>query len=440
MYRRNIIPGGEDYSDEDDYDDYKPRNVIPVQLPEENFHTTLQYACRTNSIPEIDRALKSKRVGINDFLDGSWTALMHACFNGSLDAVRYLLENGADPLIAYNCHNVIMSLCNCNVIGVEEQLVRCLKLLFGYNINVNAQDRSGMTALMFACSNRWIKLVEILIQKGSDLETTNHNGETALFFAVRSNSADIVKLLLTHGANKDAEDKKHQTIFNIAENKGMIDILNILTLNYSMDLEEMCNPDECTYWDQVMNEFKNGFNDDVKTFLENLSMAVYTDKINSKCITFKDLLTSNESDFIEMGIILSPHRKLLETAIKIFHTFYWSKRSLGFIKNETNGENIVQNLANITRQLHILDASLKYLGAHSYSLNTRKGEDALKYLTKISSTERKIFKILEKQIRMKKVDYIGPSKIKVQSQSSMVKYFLLATTAVTVITLYQIYK
>ncbi|XP_050520210.1 ankyrin repeat, SAM and basic leucine zipper domain-containing protein 1-like [Daktulosphaira vitifoliae] len=440
---KNIVPAGEESEEDyDDYGDYEPHRNVIIQPQVEDFQLTLQYACQSNNVQEIIRTLSSSSIEINNFLHGSWTALMYASFNGSIDAMKYLLDNGADPTISYDCHNVIMCVCNCNNVCIEDKLLKCLQLLLPYNMDINAKDRSGMTALMYACSNGWSKLVEMLVHNGAQIEAKNNqNGETALFFAVRCNSVNTVKFLLSHGADKDAEDKRYQTIHRIAENKGMTEILNLLSTAYSKDQHEMYDSDEYTYWDQVIYELSNGFKTDIKIFLENLSMDIYIDRICSKSISFKQLLTGNEVKFNEMGITLSPHRKLMETALKTFHVWNWSNQSLGLKKKKDfNAENLIQFLAIIVRQLHILDASLIYLGTHSYNLDPQKGEKAKMYLQKIKSTENKIFIILDKQIKKKKVDYMGIDKINVQNQSSSFKYIVIVTTAIIIVTLYKMYK
>jgi len=95
---------------------------------------------------------------------------MNAASYGSLDAVIYLLQNGVDPLIEYDCHNVIMCVCNSTKIYNELDLINCLKLLTNFNnIDIKPKDRIVLTAPMYACSNGWLKLVEFLVEHGTDI-------------------------------------------------------------------------------------------------------------------------------------------------------------------------------------------------------------------------------------------------------------------------------
>lgn len=424
-FQKSIVPAGlESDDDYDEFGDYIEKKKFHGKPPIENFQVTLEQACATNNVPEIIRALNSGSVTINSFLNGTWTPLMHAAFNGSIDAVTYLLENGADPLLQYDCHNVIMCVCNCSYISKEIDLLKCLKLFIQFDgIDINSKDRIGMSALMYACSNGCLKIIEFLVDHGADIEARDHqNGETALFFAVRFYHVNVVKFLLSRGADKDATDKRCQTIDRIAESKNMADILKLLSADYNNEeLEDVFYSEKRSYWKEVMAELENGFRKDVQSFLDILSMEIYTNHLNSNDITFKRLLTGNKNEFLKMGIVLSPHRKLLETALKTFHTRNWSNRSFGVLKNTTSADNIAQTLAIFVRQLHVLDASIMYLSTQSHGLDSQKGQIAMNYLMRIKTLESKLFQILDEQVRMKSVDYIKPHNLPKKNRKIIIK-------------------
>lgn len=431
MKFRNVLPAGLESDEEyDEFGDLVEKRTYPIKPQVENFQTVLRTACMTNNVPEIIRALNSGNMDINSYLFNGWTALMCAAFYGSLDAITYLLNNGADPLLQYDCHNVIMCVCNCNSSN-ETNLLNCLKLLANFDkIDINSLDRSGFSALMYACSNGCLGLVEFLVDHGADIEIQSYqNGETALFFAVRHNHVHIVKFLLQCGANKDATDNKNQTVYRIAELKNMVDILDLLTTDYNSAQTEVYST-ENLYWDKVMNELENGFNDDVQMFLKDLSMEVYSNKLSSKKIPFKRLLAANNDQFLDMGIVLTPHRILLSEAVKCFHMRNWSSYCFINKNDEMNSENIAKTLGMVVRQLHIIDASLMYLGDNSYSLNPQKGQEAMGLLKNIKSIERKIFSILDKKVRMREVDYIGPRVVRNPKKKVSMKDKVLVATVV----------
>jgi ankyrin repeat protein len=89
------------------------------------------------------------------------TPLMKAALYGNVQAVRTLVENGADP---------------------------------------NAKNGSGATALMWAVEDA--EKTRLLLDHGSDVNARSDDGRTALIIAAgRIGSAPVLRLLLDHGAN-----------------------------------------------------------------------------------------------------------------------------------------------------------------------------------------------------------------------------------------------
>jgi len=104
------------------------------------------------------------------------TPLMYAAEIGSLDAMRLLIDRGAD---------------------------------------VNAQNAFGSTALMWSVSDP--AKVRLLLDHGAQVNTTAKSGRTALIIAAFTNpSAEVVRLLLAKGAKADVMDQRHVTPMNAA--------------------------------------------------------------------------------------------------------------------------------------------------------------------------------------------------------------------------------
>jgi ankyrin repeat protein len=132
-------------------------------------------AIRGNNLTELKTLLDQK--AIPDAADDHGiTPLMFAAEIGSLDAMRLLLDRGAD---------------------------------------VNAQNAFGSTALMWAVSDP--AEVRLLLEHGAQVNTAAKSGRTALIIAAFANpSAEVVRLLLAKGAKVDVMDKRHVTPLNAA--------------------------------------------------------------------------------------------------------------------------------------------------------------------------------------------------------------------------------
>ena len=79
--------------------------------------------------------------------------------------------------------------------STDEQLIGDLKGLLK-DIDVNAQDAKGWTALMAAAKKGSLALVDYLVDNGADIEKKNTGGQTALDIANEWQQKDVASYLL----------------------------------------------------------------------------------------------------------------------------------------------------------------------------------------------------------------------------------------------------
>ena len=80
------------------------------------------------------------------------------------------------------------------------------ELLIGAGAGVNAANDYGATPLSLACTNRNADMVEMLLQAGANANSVQLKGETVLMTCSRTGSVEAVKSLLAHGANPNATE------------------------------------------------------------------------------------------------------------------------------------------------------------------------------------------------------------------------------------------
>src|SRR5205085_11370697 len=71
----------------------------------------------------------------------------------------------------------------------------------------DAINNFGSSPLAEAVKVANARLVEILLEAGSNVEVPNQEGQTALMLAARAGSLDVAELLVRHGANVNAREK-----------------------------------------------------------------------------------------------------------------------------------------------------------------------------------------------------------------------------------------
>ena len=97
------------------------------------------------------------------------------------------------------------------------------EILDAYEIN-----KEKMTPLHYACKNRNIKLMNLLIDLGSNINSQDKKGYTPLHYAVINNDARMLKHLLIRGGNKFIKDENNLTPYNLAFILGDGNLLKIL--------------------------------------------------------------------------------------------------------------------------------------------------------------------------------------------------------------------
>jgi len=143
--------------------------------------------------------------------------LVKAAYENDLATVKKLLASGADvDVLDKSIDSTALAQAAVN----DNREVMLVLLHAG--AEVNKQNRSGETALMFLSERVSADTVRALIKAGADLEMKDDEGETALITAARLENTDVLKALISGGAKIDAKDEKGQTALMVAAREGYI--------------------------------------------------------------------------------------------------------------------------------------------------------------------------------------------------------------------------
>ena len=123
-----------------------------------------------------------------------------------IEVFKRLIEHGAD-LDSLDVRGA-------NILGtiIRNKQYHLLEYLFekSTNININHQNKSGITPVMEAVINGDIDTVKFLIEKGVNLDLYEKDGGNALIFSIHRNTMDIFQLLTESGANILSTNKKSE--------------------------------------------------------------------------------------------------------------------------------------------------------------------------------------------------------------------------------------
>ena len=117
--------------------------------------------------------------------------------------------------------------------GSEQEAVRAINER-SFFIDINAKDKYGNTALMFAAESGKVEAVNALINAGAYINARSISGITVLMYATK---AEIVNALLNAGADVNAKDYYGRTALMFVRNAETVNAL----LNAEADVNAQDN-------------------------------------------------------------------------------------------------------------------------------------------------------------------------------------------------------
>ena len=193
--------------------------------------TALHGAANTRGNKDMLLLLIEARADVNARdVDGN-TALNLASVNGFLGASALLLDSRADVNTAdERCFET--PLMNA-VIGNHQDVVQ---MLLSRGASLELRNRSGMTALTFACTRGNLNIVRSLLGKGADVNDNIYR-KTPLFIAAENGHNFVVKELLNRNADIDTETSgENITSLYVAAQHGHLEVMScLITFNANVD-------------------------------------------------------------------------------------------------------------------------------------------------------------------------------------------------------------
>ena len=103
-----------------------------------------------------------------------------------------------------------------------------VELLLEKGADVDSKDDTGRTPLSWAAENGHEAVVKLLLEKGADVSSKDKYGQTPLSWAAENGLEMVMKLLLEKGADVDSKDKDGQTPLSWAAENGQEAVVKLL--------------------------------------------------------------------------------------------------------------------------------------------------------------------------------------------------------------------
>jgi len=151
--------------------------------------------------------------------------LLDAAYVGNDDIVLTLLGAGADPNTSM--WNGITPL----MFAADNGFLKIAKILILNGADVNKKPENQVSALVSAAFNNNMDIAELLIRHEADINATDSYGVSSLIYAAAYNYYDLCDMLLYYEGNIEIQDKKGTNAVMAATVVGNYDIVKLLLDN-----------------------------------------------------------------------------------------------------------------------------------------------------------------------------------------------------------------
>jgi len=199
--------------------------------------------------------------------------LHQACEKGLEIKVKLFLDYGEDVnLLDKYDNSPLHYACTYDRINV-------VKILLQHpNININIKCfKSRITPFLCAAYNKNIKMMELLLDKGANINACDSNGASALFNLCKKENKDVFKFLLDRHINAKIQDKSGMTILHLIAVSGEKDLAPLI-LQYDpsiIDYQDIYGRTALHYASINNNQ------EAIKFFLQNNANVKLKDKNNN---------------------------------------------------------------------------------------------------------------------------------------------------------------
>ena len=185
-------------------------SVRAAQPPSPGNPTIFQ-AIRANDLAAVKRQIAD----VNATGERKATPLIYAAAFGSVEAMRILIEAGADV----NARNAFDATA---LIWCASDLAK-VRLLVEKGADVNAKSKQGKTPLLVAANHSGAEpIVKLLLAKGADAKVVDGFMNTSLLIAADADDTAVVRLLIEKGVDVNARNRAGNTaLMSAAANRNL---------------------------------------------------------------------------------------------------------------------------------------------------------------------------------------------------------------------------
>src|SRR5437868_9018019 len=216
-----------------------------------------------------------------------------------------------------------------------------VNILIQKGSDIDQVDENNYTGFTWACEYGHIDIIKLLIKKGANINHDIYDGKTGLILACKNNRIDVVELLIKNKMDINYQNKKGQTIFIIACKHAYTDMVKfLLQFNDSINIYHK----DLWGYDGFMWICKKGFMSIFELLIDkylNKNMLIESNNMNDQNINF---ILAAQSWNINIMKYLIDHNYIEQNNELNFVLNFCYQFDLKFNKNTLNNDLIINYL------------------------------------------------------------------------------------------------
>ena len=257
------------------------------EVADEHGFTPLIMSAELNH-PELLQILLDAGADIEAEDKAERTALDWAIIMQSAEAEEILRENDA-PSSAEKSF----------IAAIQTNNIDAVKALLENGADVNEPAYTTKTPLHYASHSRNKDILNLMLSEGADLEAKTEQGFTPLSYAVGLNHPDNCRALLEAGAEVDSVDNWKRTNLNVAAGQGLADVAAIL-------LEFNANPNVLDQWNWSPLDVAEAYG-----FFDVAEIIIEAGGINGPKISIHEAAVVGDNDMVALHLFFGTDINLL---------------------------------------------------------------------------------------------------------------------------------
>jgi len=156
--------------------------------------------------------------------------MLEAAANGDINTIKNYLDQGVD--INYQNSNLLASEETACMKAAEKGQIEALKFLIENGADFKKGNSGGENPISYAGKKGQFEVVMFLINKGEDVNYQENNyGMTPLLYATEYGDVEFIKELIKQGADKSIRTKSGHTLLSIAALNKHVETVKFLLEN-----------------------------------------------------------------------------------------------------------------------------------------------------------------------------------------------------------------